>query len=468
MTIVRTTEEQRFDARVPLAIIGAGACGLSAALAARDAGAEVLILERDASPSGSTSLSSGLIPAAPTRFQRQQGVEDSAAAFAADIQAKARGQADPELVRLAAEASAPTLEWLADDHGLEFQLLTGFKYPGHSVLRMHATPQRTGADLEARLLAAARAAGAELATEARVSRLFALADGRITGLTVARPDGSEEQLGCDALVLACNGFGGNPELRARYIPQMTEAQYFGHTGNDGDALLWGQALGAAARDLGGYQGHGSVATPHGVLITWSLMMEGGIQVNAEGRRFSNEHQGYSEQALEVLSQPGGFAWNVFDRRLLALGREFDDFRDAEAAGAIREAPDPTALAAVTGLEAEALSATLKAVRRCQQGLETDSFGRDFTTKPPLAPPYYAVKVTGALFHTQGGLRVDARAQVQRDGGGSLPNLFAGGGAACGVSGPADWGYLSGNGLLTALTLGRIAGKSAAEMVKGYG
>ena len=77
-----------------------------------------------------------------------------------------------------------------------------------------------------------------------------------------------------------------------------------------------------------------------------------------------------------------------------------------------------------------------------------------------------VRVTGALFHTQGGLVVDSGARVLREDGSPLPNLFAGGGAARGLSGPSRWGYLSGNGLLTATVLGRLAGQSAAALVQG--
>ena len=98
-----------------------------------------------------------------------------------------------------------------------------------------------------------------------------------------------------------------------------------------------------------------------------------------------------------------------------------------------------------------------------RGKGNDTFGRDFTTKPALTPPYYAIRVTGSLFHTQGGLVIDANARVLRADGRPLPNLFAGGGAACGISGSADWGYLSGNGLLAAVTLGRIAGREAAAI-----
>lgn len=465
MTAVLPAESQRFDGAVPLVVVGAGACGLTAALAARDAGAEVVVLEQDASPSGSTSLSSGFIPAAPTRYQRQEGIEDSAARFAVDIQAKAGNLADPDLVRLVATASGPAIEWLADRHGLEFQLLTGFTYPGHEVLRMHATPARTGADLQARLLNAAQRAGADLVTSARVTSLFADPDGRVRGVRLQRPDGAEESLGCEVLVLASSGYGGAPERVRRHIPEMRDALYFGHCGNRGDALAWGEALGAAQRDLGGCQGHGSVATPHGILITWALMMEGGIQVNVQGRRFSNEHRGYSEQALDVLQQPDGIAWNVYDLRLHDLGKEFEDYRTAMEAGAVRAAESAEDLAKIADLPVEALCHTLKQIRRHQAGLEPDPFGRNFACKPPLTPPYFAVKVTAALFHTQGGLEVNEEARVKRAGGGLLPNLFAGGGAACGVSGPELSGYLSGNGLLTAVTLGRIAGENAAALTR---
>ena len=99
-----------FDASVPVAVIGGGACGLIAALAAHDRGAEVVVFERDASSSGSTALSSGFIPAADTRYQRAKGIEDSPALLAADIQGKAHGQADPTVVAMVAHGSGPTIE----------------------------------------------------------------------------------------------------------------------------------------------------------------------------------------------------------------------------------------------------------------------------------------------------------------------------------------------------------------------
>jgi fumarate reductase flavoprotein subunit len=133
---------------------------------------------------------------------------------------------------------------------------------------------------------------------------------------------------------------------------------------------------------------------------------------------------------------------------------------------VKSAVTPAQLATLLGLPPDALAATLEDVEAFATGEAEDKFGRDFTGGAPLSAPYFGVKVTGALFHTQGGLVVDRQARVCRPDGSAFPNLFAAGGAACGVSGPAVWGYLSGNGLLSAVTLGRIAGNAAAGLVRG--
>ena len=456
---VRRAAQIEAEAHVAVVIVGAGACGLTTALMLHDAGIDCVVLERDAQPSGSTALSSGFIPAPGTRTQQAQGVtDDSPVRFAADIQAKANGRAASALVDAYAAAIGPALDALQQRHGLDWILLDGFLYPGHSRHRMHALPQKTGAALMARLQSAVEAAGIPVLVQAVVETLWLDADDRALGVGYRRPDGREETLGCDALVLACNGFGGNAAMVRALLPEMADATFGGHAGNDGSAVLWGEALGARLRDLGGYQGHGSWVTPQGALMSWAVMMEGGVQVNAQGRRFHDETLGYSEAAVHVLAQPGGLAWNVFDTPLLALARSFPDFCDAEAAGALRRCETVAALAACIGCDEAALRATLDALRRTD--LQPD--GRRFARG--LDAPYFAVKVTGALFHTQGGLDVDTGMRVLRADGSPLPNLLAAGGAAGGVSGDAVWGYLSGNGLLSAVAGGSLAASTAATAV----
>lgn len=456
--LIRRATQVEADVHVPVAIVGGGACGLTAALMLADAGVACVVLERDALSSGSTALSSGFIPAPGTRTQRAHGVrDDSAERFAADIQAKAHGRASPALVEAYAESIGPALDALQERHGLQWMLLDGFLYPGHSVHRMHALPQKTGASLMAALQSAVEAAGIPVLTQALVDTLVLDAEDRVIGIDYARPDGSRETLACDALLLACNGFGGNAQMVRALLPEMAEATFGGHTGNDGSAILWGESLGARLRDLGGYQGHGSWVTPQGALMSWAVMMEGGVQINCEGRRFHDETQGYSEAAVHVLAQPGGIAWNVFDAPLLALARGFPDFCDAEAAGALRRCESVVALADCIGCEQAVLQGTLDAMR---DGTPPD--GRVFVRG--LDAPYFAVKVTGALFHTQGGLDTAPDMRVLRHDGTPFVNLLAAGGAAGGVSGDAVWGYLSGNGLLSAVAGGYIAARTAAASI----
>ena len=464
MSVVEAAKGEAFDAQAPLLIIGAGAAGLCAALAAKEAGADPVVLERDAVPSGSTALSAGLIPAAGTRFQRAKGIADSAALFAADIQRKAHGEADPAVVEAVANGAGPLIEWLADRHGLPFDVVDNFNYPGHSALRMHGLPSRTGRELIDRLRSAAEAGDIVILTERATERLFAEPDGRIRGVEILRGDGARERIGCDALILACNGYGGNSELVRRFIPEMATALYFGHPGNRGDAVLWGEALGAALAHLGAYQGHGSLATPHNILISWAVIMQGGIQVNAEGRRFCDESRGYSEQAADVLRQPDGVAWDVFDARIAAVARQFEDYRNAENAGAILTAGSIDDLAAAMRVPFAAFAAEWREVEDLKARGARDRYGRQFVAEQRCQPPFHAVKVTGALFHTQGGLAVDASARVRRKDGSLFPNLFAAGGAAAGVSGATAAGYLSGNGLLAATVLGRLAGAAAAKQL----
>ena len=453
----------------PVAIVGAGACGLSAALALSRLGMECVVLERDAVPAGSTALSSGFVPAPCTRVQQAAHVKDSTDLFAQDIQHKAHGQAAPALVKAYSEAIGPAMDALEEHHHIPWQLLDQFLYPGHSVYRMHAVPEKTGEGLMSRLRAAADSAGVVVLTQAQVTGLDADAKGLVHGLHFTQPDGTTSRLSCDAVILACNGFGGNADMVKQHLPDMKDAQYAGHVGNDGSAIAWGLQLGAELADMGAYQGHGSWAVPQGSLISWALMMEGGIQINRFGARFHDETQGYSEAAVQVLNQPDGVAWAVFDNQLLQFAQDFPDFVAAQAAGAVKSAANAESLSAIVGCPAIALDKTMAEVNQLAEAnaLEKsdakDPWGRSF--KRPLEAPFHAIKVTGALFHTQGGLNINAQCQVLQSNGKTLPNLYAAGGAARGVSGAEVWGYLSGNGLLSAIAGGHIAAHAVAQKIR---
>ena len=443
---------------VPVCIVGGGACGLTAAIALRKAGIDVLVLERDESGTGSSALSSGFIPAAETRLQKSLGIEDSHQLLIDDVMNMAHGQAPLHLVKAYVLAATHAIDEL-EKMGLPFEIVDGFLYSGHSVRRMHTMPEKTGATLMTRLVQVANDLGADFLGQSLVCELWINSEDRVLGVGYQRPDGAIEHLACHELLLACNGFGGNTEMVKELLPEMANAVFAGHQGNDGTAIQWGRQLGLQMGDLDAYQGHGSWVTPQGALMTWAFIMEGGVQVNALGQRFNDETGGYSEAAVHVLSQPGSIAWNIFDAPLLELLRSFPDYRDAEAAGALRTAKDVAGLAAIVGCEEAALQATLNEVRAGH----TDSMGRTFSRS--LQAPYHAIKVTGALFHTQGGLEVDAHCRVMKTNGQVLSNLYAAGGAARGVSGRGADGYLAGNGLLSAVGGGWLVAQDIAQKLQ---
>jgi fumarate reductase flavoprotein subunit len=263
-----------------------------------------------------------------------------------------------------------------------------------------------------------------------------------------------------AVVLAASGFGANPELVERYIPELAGAPYYGAPYAIGDAVEWGQSLGAATDHMGAYQSHSSIAQPKMMLVTTYLINHGAIQVNQQGRRFGDETDTYAGHALAVQAQPGRTVVELFDDHILRqTTRDYPRFNECLEAGIVYRAESLAELAQHFGLPADSMAETVDEYNRAVQA-GRDAYGRTRFNKP-LAAPFYGIHVTSALVQTLGGLRVDARARVLQTDGRPLPGLYAGGGSAAGLAGDRVEGYLAGTGLLAAFGLGWIAGSDAA-------
>jgi fumarate reductase flavoprotein subunit len=339
-------------------------------------------------------------------------------------------------------------------------LVTDFPYPGHSRLRCHTVPGRSGRGLLSGLLSAMRSHGSiDMLVPARLTGVSG-EPGGVYAVTLAFPDGTEEVVPAAALLLATNGFGADADLVARHIPEIAGATYHGSAESTGDALRIGTALGAATAYLDAYQGHAALTAQAATLAGWATVMHGGFLVDDRGMRFGDETIGYSEYAREVLARAGGRAVIVLDRRVHDACMAFDDFRDTVDSGALRWADTAQDLAAAVGVDPAGLAATLSTTAEVATGLAHDAFGRtDWAA--PLRPPYAGIRVVPALFHTQGGLRVDGHARVLTPDGTPIPGLYASGGAAMGISGHGARGYLAGNGLLPALGLAFLAAEHVA-------
>lgn len=455
-----------FEYVIPVLVIGGGACGCVAALSAHDAGAQVLLVEQDERPMGSTGMSQGLICAAGTQAQSKQGIEDSADLYFEDIMAKTKGLTDPVLARAIADHAGPTVDWMVEAHDLPWELDTGFRPAyGNSTFRVHGWRGHGGQDMVDLLHARMADAGIDVLLGAKLVEVHADDAGHIRGVTLERPDGAQELVGCETLILACGGFAANHAMVAQHMPDVAHARNNGHEGSQGTGIAVAQQLGAALGDMGAYQGYAMLTEPQGIPVPPGVPVEGGVLVNIEGNRFTNEVEDIAGMVHPVLAQPGDHVWVVFDQRIEAVTEYIPEMQQLIALNAARKADTPEELASLIGVPADALAATLAQAHAAQASGQPDAQGRLWgDDKPPVAP-FRAVKVVGAIFHTQGGLQIDSSARVLRPDGTPLPNLFAGGGAARSVSGPAHWGYLPAMGLATAVTFGRLAGLHAAALAQ---
>jgi len=451
---------------VDVIVAGAGAAGFAAALRAAQQGASVLLAEASETyeHGSNTSMSTSMIPAGGSRWQTESGIEDSPEAFREDIRRKTKGTVDTTVLHALTDVAPELVAWLADDCGLPLDLVTEFRYPGHSTDRLHAVSDRSGRTVLRHLRSALdRLPEATFVAPLRLEDVL-VEGGAVVGARLTTPDGGVEEVRSrSGVVLATNGYGADPELVRRLAPEIAEGVYHGGDGSRGDALRIGERLGAGTAQLDAYQGHGALATPHNVLLTWATVMHGGLVINTDGERFDDETIGYSEYGARVLAQPGRIAWIVFDQRIHDACQPFRDYQDLLAQGAVRWVDDVEGLASLIGSPVDVLARTLSDADAAARGQAQDPFGREGFAGP-LEAPYAAVRVTGALFHTQGGLVVDADARVLRPDLAPIPGLYAAGGAAVGMSGSGAAGYLAGNGLLAALGLGYLAGGHVSSLV----
>jgi fumarate reductase flavoprotein subunit len=419
------------DMEVDVLIIGAGGCGLSAAIAAHDDGAQVAIVEKRDQPGGNTALSTGSIPGAGSRFQKAANIVDSPEVLIADLERIAGRHELSDVSDKLSRISAELCEWLVDRVPARMSLITDYCHVGHTVPRLHAPASRRGQDLMDDLLAGVHNRDIPLAVGNPVQSLITSANGEVTGALIGGKGVESTRIHAGKVILACNGFAANRDLVKEFCPEIAGAEYFGALGSQGEAVQWGRELGAGLANMGAYQGYAAVAYPHGSLLSWTTLEKGGILVNSRGERFGNEDIGYSGYARLVLGQQTE-VFAIFDDRIKAIADKEDEFRELVNLGGIKPANNIETLASHFKLPLETLTHTLNAYNQAAQGQASDAFGRSKFALAPLQSGYWICRVTPGLFHTQGGLAIDTEGRVLKKDGTPIPNLFAGGGAAGGV------------------------------------
>lgn len=450
-----------------LLVLGAGAAGLVGALRAAHAGLAVVVVDPAWSVPNTLAVSGGLFPAAGSRLQRAGGIVDDPERWLADLRAFAGDSVRERIAAPIAHRLPAVVDFLAVDCALPVGFLPDVPAPGHAVPRFHSLRPASGRALHDALRAAALGRPSiRVLRDARARSVERAADGTVRLELASGPDapgGASVRAG--QCLLAGGGFGANAAMVARFVPAMAGALHGGPATNDGSAIALGEAWGAALAGMDGYQGQGH-SHPNGrTRLGMSLPSLGAILVNRDGHRFVREDVGPSSLAAHVLAQPGGVALEVFDAQAESAMGNHSAYGEARAAGAIVEADTLEALARACDVPVSALRDALDHAAACARGERVDPLGRASFARP-LAAPWRASWVTGALAHTQGGLATDGDGRVLDASDRPIAGLHAAGGAAAGLSGRGGDGYLPGNGLAQSFGLAFAAADAAARAARG--
>ncbi len=453
------TEATENDLTTDVVVVGGGGAGIASAISASQNGADVILIEKMGYLGGATMFSGGIIPAVGTTQQQEANIQDDNDWFARDVLRPSNYSVRKDLVYKVVEESKPLIEWI-ESMGVHFDLITNSLYYGQSNYRMHLA-EGGGSQMTSTMIDYLEGIdNITILTSTAGTGLLTNDKGEVIG--VSANDGEKDfNIYANNTVLATSGFAANKEMLEEYIPEMVDAYPLVAPGATGEGILWGMELGAAVANMKAYQGHAFYNEESNQTIAQAIANNGGIFVNKNGVRFTNEYNGYSELSPHVLAQPGKYAYLVFDQNIADNTGQFEGYVEQ---GIVTSGNTAEELAANLGIDEAAMKDTFdRYVASIAKG--EDEFNR---TKLPESweGPFYAIRITGDLRHTQGGLVTDTDAHVLREDGSVIQGLYAAGGVTEGFASTGGAAYMSGDGLLQAFVFGRIAGKNAATEEKG--
>jgi tricarballylate dehydrogenase len=486
-------------------VVGAGNAALCAALAANEAGARVLVLERAPveKRGGNSAFTGGgfrmvhhgaddikkIVPdLSQAEIDRTDFGEYTAEQYLDDLGRITQYFCDPDLAEVIVSRSTDTVHWLRE-RGIRFVPNYGrqafnhngkFKFFGGVVIYANGG----GAGLVQQLFAAAEQHGVTISYKSRATALLSGPKG-IEGVR-AIIDGTETEIRAKAVVLACGGFEANREWRTRYLgPGWDMAKVRGTRYNTGDGIQ--MALNIGAQSYGQWSGchsvawernapdYGSVEEPHaGYRHSYPFS----IMVNADGKRFLDEgadfrNYTYAKYGRIVLEQPGSYAWQIFDSSVTHLLRDEYKLRGAtkvkadtleELVDKIQDVNYETCLETIRAYNASikrdvAFNPNIKD-GRCTVGLEVNKTN---WANPIEKGPFEAYSVGCGITFTFGGLKIDTETHVLDIEDEPIPGLFAAGEL---VGGLFYFNYPGSTGLMAGSVFGSTAGRQAGAYVKG--
>ncbi len=444
---VHEQKDETIDADV--VVIGAGIAGLSAAIEAKEAGANVIILEKLARMGGSSVTAGGIVYA--TNSPLNGSYDNDPADMAAYYQERANGVADEALLQYAAEHSGETVQWLMDQ-GVQFNedvVPTGLS----AAKRGHFATQG-GPGVIIPLKDKVKELGIPVYFETPASELIADASGAIVGVKAQSRDASYT-INTKSVVMATGGFDASQDMKALYTPNAVSAACMSSAGNTGDGIVMGEKVGAATLFTGGVIGFRAVnpALPMSRDANGLIWM-GTLGVTDEGVRFADETSDYPVYFTKMVETGRDDFYYIFD----SAAAELCELAVAQGMGF--KAATIEELATAAGMDPATLKATFDRYQELAAAGKDEDFGK--ATIAPLAAegPYYAVRFKKATIGSFGGLTINTSSEVLSKEGAAIPGFYAAGECANGQFFDQEY-PASGTMLGLSTTYGRTAGANAA-------
>lgn len=437
-------------------VVGGGGAGLSAAISAKENGANVVLVEKMLMLGGNTNYATAGINAANTKLQKKLGIEDSAELFYKDTMKGGKNVNNPELVKKLTGDSANIIDWLTERGAdLSEVVFTG----GQSAKRTHrpAGGQAVGPVIVDALADTAEKDGIDVRTETEVTKILKTGD-KVTGVEV-KHKGETYNINAKAVVMATGGFGANAEMVAEYKPSL---KGFGSTNSPaitGDGIKMVKAVGGDLVDMTEIQTHPTVVHKKTAMITEAVRGEGAILVNREGKRFVSELETRDVVSKAELEQTGKSAFLVFDQE---VREKLGAINGYVRKGFAIEGATLEELAKKVGIDAKSLVKTMNKYNGYVKAGEDKEFGKTALPRELVKAPFYAIEVSPAVHHTMGGVRINTNAEVLTADGKVILGLFAAGEITGGVHGA---NRIGGNAVTDITVYGKTAGENAAKFVK---
>ncbi|MGX9461342.1 flavocytochrome c [Shewanella sp. A14] len=436
-------------------VVGAGSAGFNAAITAKKAGANVILVEKAPFSGGNSMISAGGINAVGTPQQAAHGIEDKVEWYIEDTMKGGRQKNDIKLVTILAEESASAVKWL-EDLGANLEDLK--RSGGARVNRTHRPHggKSSGPEIIDTLRAATKAQGIDTRLNSRVVKLVINDDRNVVGAVVHGKHTGYYMIGTKSVVLATGGYGMNKEMIAYYRPTMKDMTSSNNVTATGDGVLLAKDIGASMTDIDWVQAHPTIGKDSRILISETVRGVGAVMVNKDGNRFVSELTTRDKASDAILKQPGKFAWLIFDNQLYKkakMVRGYDHLEMLYKGDTVEE------LAKSTGMKVADLVKTVSDYNGYVKTGEDTAFGRDDMPLNMTQSPYYAVKVAPGIHHTMGGVAIDTDASVLDLQSKPIVGLFAAGEVTGGVHG---FNRLGGNAIADTVVFGRIAGDNAAK------